>query len=237
MATQKKMLEKENTFEGHPAPITNLAMGENGNIIVSSCEGTANNLIIWDRKTKNKLREMSFDGKITDIFLSPDETKCIVAYDKADNPDTMVLSLFNTQNSDDPIMLPLEKYREPKFCCLSDLAFHSNSNYVVYQIYNETQAGYRTNIFDMTTNKTIQSFRSDEPLLFAFNPRKTEIALAFKERVSLYDLNPFKKTHDLNFPRINKSLVQNIQSIIKHRILSNRDPIQLIFIHLIIIKK
>lgn len=200
MLVQRKQLVEENTFKGHPEFITNLVMNDNGDVIASSCKGTINNLIIWDRKTKEKLREISIDATIDEIYISPDGNSAIIACYKNNDADNIALYLFNTKDKKEGILLPVQKYRSTPVCCLSDLLFSSDSRYFVYQLYNENIAGYHTNIFDITANKLIQAFRTEELLQFTFNPKKNEIAVLFKDRISTYSLAPFEKSKDLTLP-------------------------------------
>lgn len=115
--------------------------------------------------------------------------------------DNVALYLFNTKNNDDGKLLPIEKYRKTTVCISCDLEFSFDNRYVVYQVYNKNIDGYHTYVFDTVSNKSMQSFRSKQLLYFALHPHKAEIAIAFADRVSIYNLNPFKKIQDLDFSR------------------------------------
>lgn len=88
----KKNIFHPITLEGHPAKIINPEFSKNGKILVTSCEGDKDNLIIWDVEKAQKLHTISVpnapEAQVEIVVSSPDGSKIIAASEitkKSDN--------------------------------------------------------------------------------------------------------------------------------------------------------
>lgn len=84
----KAEIIKKNIFHftvlaGHPAKIINPEFSKNGKILVTSCEGDKDNLIIWDVEKAQKLHAISVpnapEAQVEIVVASPDGSKIIAA--------------------------------------------------------------------------------------------------------------------------------------------------------------
>jgi len=191
----KKNILNPMTLEGHPSKITNAQFSKNGKILVTSCEGDQNNLIIWDVEKAKKLHTISApNAPGTNVALvtpSPDGSK--------------VVSVAGTQKKDEN---NIEETTNPKIIiwdrasgkqikeltltegAMGDIEWSFDSKRIVFSIHKDKKADI--NIADGTTGNIIATHHIEEIPIFELNPAGNTMLINAKEELTLYDLTTGK---------------------------------------------
>lgn len=220
IAYLKQEIAKKNTFypvslEGHPAKITNAEFSKNGKILVTSSEGSNQNLIIWDVETMRKLRTISVpipaERNIEIVVPSPDGSKVIASIDittqSKDNPEleitesTLILCDTATGNLIKMLELPHKYVNEIEFSSDSKRIIVTGAPEKTITDPNAPESQAYIYIADAATGNTITTHEIiNNYANITLNPNGSTMVVRSDTDLILYDLATGKEIKKLEGP-------------------------------------